>query len=102
MEIDEVEHLLLFRQQYQAIEEVLKILSIMTVCLQKENLTVAKLRVFIDTKIDCMPQSRLRLSTDANIVELVANGVALVKIRQGPVDGLSGDEQAAAKVLGQI
>lgn len=56
---------------------------------------MAEVRVLFDTVIDYMPQTRVWLSPDANIMESLASKAALVKILQEPANDLSEDEQAA-------
>lgn len=67
--------LLLSRQEGQAVDEAVKVLSKLdnvAAFLQKKNLIMARIRVPFPTVIDHIPQARVQLSLDANIVEFVA------------------------------
>lgn len=55
--------------------------------------------VLFDTIVDYMPQTRVRLSPAANIVESVTFEAALVRIQQTRVNDLSEDEQAVEECL---
>lgn len=60
---------------------------------------MAKVRVQFDTLINYVPKTKVRLSFDARIVEIVAFEATLVKVQQKRAYDLSEDEQAAVECL---
>lgn len=73
--IDELNPLQLSCQEYQAIDGVVKVLSVLSstaICFQKEDLTVENVRVLFNTVVNYMRQMMVRLLPDASIVDSVA------------------------------
>lgn len=102
LENDELDPLLLSRQKSPEVDgtvNVLLKLDIITVCLQKKNFTMVKVSVLCDSVVGYMPQTRLRLYPDANIVKSVAFEAALFKVKQGRENDLKDTEQSAVECL---
>lgn len=100
--IEDVDELLLSRKDDQQVDKLLETmaqLDSITLCLQRDDTTMAQVRVMFDTVIEHMPNMENRLKPDADIVESKEFEAGIVHIQQNRVADMTEDEKCAVKIF---